>query len=418
MKSKSKNVLAWLIGVGVVFPLFFQLSGGIYRDVFPMIDSLGVLSKLPLPLSIFVCFLAIVYFAGKWRKAACAVATIVGAAIAGLLSVWLAGDSMLPAQRKILMLAQVCLPLVGLLLGQILDDPRKIIAQAFLIVVSIVVPLQLLATWLQGGLVLTHYVYAFSVYSHLQYVPLIMVCAYAFALTSLWDEQRVWLCLIALPMAVYLAASLSFLPIFAFVALITVFAACRLWQYRRNLKLITLSILLLVFIATAGLTYYGRLDGQRTSVEGQQPLYSGKFKVLAEGKLPVNVIERFADWTFFGRAIIENKTTLLVGHTQPMLREIRSSPHNFYIDIAYTFGLLGLLPIVGLIGYTAYLWWQRRKNLGESTWWLFAIVAYLVLIDSNFKVTLRQPYPGIFAYFLWGLLLSRLQSALPGKSNG
>jgi hypothetical protein len=45
------------------------------------------------------------------------------------------------------------------------------------------------------------------------------------------------------------------------------------------------------------------------------------------------------------------------------------------------------------------------------------MVAFLVLVDSNFKVTLRQPYPGIFAYFLWGLLLSRLRprpAARPG----
>ena len=417
MKLKTENALIWLVGFGILFPLFFQFSGGIYRDVSPIIDSQGVLSKLPLPLSISVCLLTLFFFASRWRRATVAIVALVGTVLAGLLSVWFAGDGIRPAERKVFMLAQVCLPILGLLLGQVLDDPRKMIAQAFLNVVSIVLPLQLLATWLQGGLVLTHYVYVFSIYSHLQYVPLILVCAYAFALTSLWDEQRIWLCIFALPMSVYLAASLSFLTIFAFLASVSVFAACRLWQYRKNLKLMILSVLLLVLTATAGLTYYGRLDGQRTLVEGQQPLYSGKFKVLAEGKLPINVIERFADWTFFGRAIIENKTTLLVGHTQPMPREIRSSPHNFYIDIAYTFGLLALLPIFGLIGYTGYLSWQRRKNLGESTWWLFAIVAYLVLIDSNFKVTLRQPYPGIFAYFLWGLLLSRIQSTLPCKSN-
>ena len=412
-----KKPIPWFVGFGVLFPLFFQLSGGIYRDLFPMTDSLGALSKLPLPLSIFVCIAALVFFARLWRKATIAIVTTIGIVLVGVLSVWLAGDGIASAQRKFLMLAQVCLPLIGLLLGQILEDPRKMVAQAFLVVVSIVVPLQLLATWLQGGLVLTHYVYAFSIYSHLQYVPLIMVCAYAFALTSLWDEQRVWLCLSALPMAVYLAASLSFLPIFAFVALITVFAASRLWQYRRNLKLMTLSLLLLVLIATAGLTYYGRLDGQSTVAEGQQTLYSGKFKVLAEGKLPVNVIERFADWAFFGRAIVESKTSFLVGHAEPMPRKIRSSPHNFYIDIAYTFGVLGLLPIACLIGFTVHLCWQRREILSASTWWLVAVVAYLVLIDSNFKVTLRQPYPGIFAYFLWGLLLSRLQSALPSKSD-
>ena len=39
------------------------------------------------------------------------------------------------------------------------------------------------------------------------------------------------------------------------------------------------------------------------------------------------------------------------------------------------------------------------------------ILARRVVIDSNFKVTLRQPYPGIFAYFMWGLLLSRLRTS-------
>lgn len=415
MNIRNKDVLAWFVGICILFPLFFQIDGGIYRDVFPITDSQGVLTKLPLPLSIFGCALALAYLASQWRKAHAAIAFVVGILLLGLLSVWLGSDGVTSPQRKLLMLVQVCLPIMGLLLGQILDDPHKIVARAFLVVLSILVPLQLIATWLQGGLILTHYVYAFSVYSHLQYVPLILVCGYAFALTSLWDEQRLWLCLVALPMAIYLAASLSFLTVFAFVALVIVFTSCKLWQYRRNLKLVMLSLLLVVLTATAGLTYYGQLNGQSTVVEGRQNLYSGKFKVLSEGKLPVNVLERFDDWKLFGRGIIESKTTLLVGHVQPMPREIRSSPHNFYIDTAYTFGFLGLLPIVGLIGYTAYLGWSQRKNLSASTWWLLAIVSYLVLVDSNFKVTLRQPYPGIFAYFLWGLLLTRLRPVFSGK---
>lgn len=53
--------------------------------------------------------------------------------------------------------------------------------------------------------------------------------------------------------------------------------------------------------------------------------------------------------------------------------------------------------------------------LPAQTWWLTVIVFYLVVIDSNFKVTLRQPYPGIFAYFMWGLLLSRLRVPAPPK---
>lgn len=417
MNSRNQDRLAWFVGLCVLLPLFFQINGGVYRDVFPITDSQGLLTKLPLPLSIVGCSLALVYLASQWRKAYLAMVMVVSVVVAGLLSIWLGGDGITSPQRKLLVLAQVCLPLMGLLLGQMLDDPRKMVARSFLLVISVMLPLQLISTWVQGGLMLTHYVYAFSVYSHLQYVTLIIVCGYAFALTSLWDEQRLWLCLVALPTALYLAASLSFLTIFAFMALVTVFAACRLWQYRKNLKLIMFSLLVLALTATAGLFYYSQLKEETTLVEGRQGIYSSKFKILSEGKLPVNVLERLDDWRLFGRGIVESKTTLLVGHAQPMPREIRSSPHNFYIDTAYTFGVLGLLPILGLIGYTAYLSWRRRTNLSASTWWLLAIVAYLVLVDSNFKVTLRQPYPGIFTYFLWGLLLTRLRNVPAGKST-
>ena len=48
---------------------------------------------------------------------------------------------------------------------------------------------------------------------------------------------------------------------------------------------------------------------------------------------------------------------------------------------------------------------------------LAAVVLFLVLVESNLKVTLRQPYPGIAAYFLWGLLLARLRAPKREKHN-
>jgi hypothetical protein len=38
-------------------------------------------------------------------------------------------------------------------------------------------------------------------------------------------------------------------------------------------------------------------------------------------------------------------------------------------------------------------------------------VVFALFVDSMFKVPLRQPYPGIFFFFLWGLLLAQLQPA-------
>jgi apolipoprotein N-acyltransferase len=133
-----------------------------------------------------------------------------------------------------------------------------------------------------------------------------------------------------------------------------------------------------------------------------------KIQPLLEGRMPQNLQERLDDWKRFGDGILESSKSFYVGHAQPMPREIRSSAHNWYIDVAYTFGVIGILPVVGLVLYTARLAWLRRQLITSQTWWLIGIVFYLVVIDSNFKVTLRQPYPGIFAFFMWGTLLQRL----------
>jgi hypothetical protein len=124
-----------------------------------------------------------------------------------------------------------------------------------------------------------------------------------------------------------------------------------------------------------------------------------------------NVVERFADWTLFGYGIFESPKAFLFGHAKPLAREQRSSAHNFYIDFTYNFGFLALLPLLALAVYTGVLLWRRRDEVSasESLLALAAVVAFLVLVESNLKVSLRQPYPGIAIYFLWGLLLARLR---------
>lgn len=405
----------WGVGVGILFPLFIQIGGGIYRDIEPLTDSRGVLANLPIPLSVLTCLVGLVLFVRNLRMAWPALAMIFGTIVASFISLWLGGDGITPHQRKLMLILQVLLPLMGLLLGQLVEDREKIIARAFLIVVTIVVPFQLIATWYQGGLILTHYLYVFSIYSHFQYVTLIFVCAFAYSLTTLWVNHKVWLSVLAIPMFIYITASLSFLTIFAYACLFIVFVLWKLWDYRSDPVQVLISVSLVAAAALGGATLFGKMAGQRTTGEGELGTFYGKFIELSEGKIPSNVQERFDDWTLFGQGIIESTRTILVGHPQPMPREIKSSPHNWYVDMVYTFGVVGLLPIFTLIAYTIYLCWKQRKALHAQTWWLAAIVFYLVVIDSNFKVTLRQPYPGIFAYFLWGLLLSRIRVLAPPK---
>jgi hypothetical protein len=399
----------WGVGLGISFPLFFQLSGGIYRDLAVMPDSGGSLATLPLPISILTCLVALAFLVDRFGRARPALAMIVGTIAVSLTSLWLGSDGVTPPQRKLMMILQVMLPLAGLLLGQLVDDKHKVIARAFLVVLSVVVPLQLLAAWLQGER-FTQYLYAFSIYSHLQYVPLILVCAFAYSLASLWEEYRLWLCILTILMFVYATRSYSFLAIFGYGALVIAFLAWKLWAYRASSKWVLVSVILIAVTTLGGLIYFEKMEEQRIGNS-----FLRKFTDLSEGKIPPNVEERFNDWKNFGNGILESNQTLLMGHPQPMPREIRTSPHNWYIDIVYNFGLVSLLPIAFLMGYTADLCWRQRKTLPAETWWLAAIVFYLVVIDSNFKVTLRQPYPGIFAYFMWGLLLSGLRATAADK---
>ena len=79
----------------------------------------------------------------------------------------------------------------ALVLGMMFEDRRrseKITEKAMLVVIAILIPFQLIATWAQGYVLLSPYLYLFSVYQHLQYVPVIVAGVYLFALYSLWDQ--------------------------------------------------------------------------------------------------------------------------------------------------------------------------------------------------------------------------------------
>ena len=168
-------------------------------------------------------------------------------------------------------------------------------------------------------------------------------------------------------------------------------------------------IMIVIALCIAGIGAYFAIAKNKSSIIGDHGQYIGKFDALSEGKLPTNVSERLADWKLFYTGIVESPRTLTFGHLSPLAREVKTSAHNWYLDFVYNFGLISLLPMLVLIVFTLNLAWGLRKVLPGETWWLAGLVAFLVLVDSNFKVTLRQPYPGIFAYFLWGLLLSRLR---------
>lgn len=403
---KSRELILWIIGMGLLFPLFFQISGRIYHSLDPVIDSGGLISQLPLPISVLVCYGSLALLAVNYRRASIALKVLVCMTLAMGLSLFLAAPKIEP--RKVILFIQIILPVSGLVLGQLVEDKNKIIPKAFLVVLLLIVPGQLVAGWMRHNFGLTHNMYFFSIYQHYQFVPLILVCAFTYSMSMLWDTFKKVFYFLTPLMYIYTIASLSMLTLVAFISFISAFSFSRF----KGFKKITAIILILIFIAGVP-TYFSIVEswGQNNQSKSNLGLfqYEGKFGRMQQGKTPKNVGERLEDWKLYGSGIVESAKTVFLGHPEPLPREVKTSAHNWYLDMMYNFGLISVLPIVLLMIYTLYLLWQGRGTWPPGMVWLVAIVFYLVVIDSNFKVTLRQPYPGIFSFFMWGVLLSSLK---------
>ena len=398
-------MILWIIGVGLLFPLFFQLSGRIYNSVHPVIDSGGIIKQLPLPVSVLVCYGCLLLLLANYRRASLAFKVVVSVALLMAASAVLAGSRIEP--RKIIQGMQILLPMAGLILGQLIEDKNKIVPKAFLGVLILIVPAQLIVGWLRGNVGLTHDMHFFSIYQHFQFVPLIFVCGYAYSMSNLWPEFKTMFYLMTPLMYIYAVASLSLLTIFFFIMFISAYSLSELKGCKKIYSII------LVVIMIGGIQgYYSIMKNIMTGQSADNLMiwqYEGKFERINQGRTPANVEDRQRDWKLYYDGIVESGKTVILGHPAPFPREVKTSAHNWYLDTAYNFGLISLLPVVLLLIYTLNLLWKGRAEWPRGTVWLAVIVLYLVVVDSNFKVTLRQPYPGIFSYFLWGMLVSSIK---------
>lgn len=160
---------------------------------------------------------------------------------------------------------------------------------------------------------------------------------------------------------------------------------------------------------------FGYADAAGNSRLPPHPARAAQAQTTAvDSGLPANWSERFGDWKLYVGLLGDDSASVWAGTPRPLDRAVRTSAHNYYLDLVVNFGLLGLAPLLALIGWTAWLAWRSRGRVWRDPG-LFSLalaVAFLVGVDALFKVTLRQPYPGIASFFLWGILLARLAPEL------
>jgi hypothetical protein len=408
LPERAENWLPTIVGATLLLPLFIQLKGEVYHSpALPMIDSGGRILNLPLPVSLAACFAGTVLlarFEHARRSMVLVFFLFFGMALTSVIST---GGEIDYGSRKLLLLLQFLLPVFALAMGEMIGHESRhysSLPRVFLYFLLIFVPVQLGLTWAQAQHVLTHDMLLFSIYQHRQFVPVVFISAYLLALFYLWTDPAQRLVLVGLGalMAIYTAMSFSALALGLFVLGAALLMAKRLQPTHAAA----------IFVAVAaGIAV--TLWGLRNTGEFLEK-YRPSATTLASGErgpeVPESVSRRIADWTIHGRGIVETPQTFFFGHSEALDRAVTTSAHNYYLDFIYNFGAVAFLPLFALICYTVVLVLRNRSAVWADLrlLGLAVVVLFLVLVDSNFKVTLRQPYPGVFTFFLWGLLLSRL----------
>jgi hypothetical protein len=384
----------FLIAILILMPVFLQINSGIFLAKETLTSATSVMS-LPLPISIFITYLAILII-GLYRSVHLSLSVIFFSFILMFLSAILvaAGQGEL-ARAKVILIIQYTLPMGALVLGEMFkatwfgDEAR--IEQGFLFVLAVIVPLQLAASLMQGSSQLASYIYIFSIYQHVQYVPIIFASAYLWVIFALWQDLRYRNVLLILSpvMGVYAAASLSLVAIMLLVTGVLTFAILR-WRLVAEKLPASLFVVLL-------LSCLGYL-----SVEVSTISLIFKFKDVA--------FETISSWRLYIVSIVDSVESLLWGHVDILDKSHFPSAHNYYLDMVRNFGLIAALPIFGLLGYTvrgAYL--ARRYLIANSSLLgLLLVLLFLLVIDNSTQVSLRQPYSGVFIFFLWGVFIARL----------
>jgi len=422
MKYSSQRydyLVASAIALGIFLPVFFQIKGGIFSDTVMVFDSRGSISRLPIPLSVAACLIGIPLLIGRYRSAIPSLAVVLASVVLMFISVLVTtGGRYEEFQGRFILLLQFALPMSALVLGQLyekMDGKMLTLSKVFFIIVGAIVLLEIFCSWYQGYRlrILPPNIYVFSIYQHLQYVPLVLTAGFLMVLFGLGPHSgfRKWIAMLLPIMVLYVIVSAAVNAI-----LLLVLGALSYMLAFENLNPKTLARLSGVIILIA-LVIFGYLYCFRGDRILDEKLNISQTDATGGITIP-GIQERLVYWEFYGRAVTEDVPGFLMGTARLPDRARYSGAHNYYLDFVFHFGFIPFIPLLVLIGWTVYGIFRERKEIVAlpELMGITIVVLFLLFVDNMMKVGLRQPYPGIFTFFLWGILISKLSVPFQNKA--
>lgn len=407
LETKYPKVKPVLVAF-LVFPVFFQLGSGIFRDTATLFDANREILKLPIPFSVLASF-AILIGIGNFVRARVAFIFVFFAFVLMLLASIVSTPSDSDQQQyKFFLLAQFLLPMFALIAGQLFESEQDAklhtLEKSVFYVLMLIVPLHMLSSWLQGSWVLLPSVYAFSVYQHLHYVPIMFVATYMFVYYRLWQTvSKPTLLLLMLLMSIYVVMTASlFISIAYFIGLLLYSLFLR--RFYKAEKIMIYSVIACI----AGVAY-SQLAGN-SIVSGLHLSQNLGAYVSVEEKAILALQQKTIIWSQFIDAVLHSPKIFLLGYSELWDSSLLRITSNYYLAYISGFGMIGTLPLLMLLAYTLSLLYTNRKIIihNPSLFFPCLTLLFLLLIENSFYVGLRQPYSATLTFFLWGIVLNRL----------
>lgn len=420
--TRVRGAMLWVVAALLVAPFFFQIQGGLFHDKDFIFDSGGSILRLPLPLSIAGMFAGIALL-GHYAGASRSLTTLFFTALSFVLTALVVAKVGSPEQgAKLVLLAQYLLPMFALVLGEMFGrtDDRRVFERTALWMLVVLIPAHLLFTWTQGLLILAPSLGFFSIYQHLQYFPSVVVgltllsCGLLDARSTRWTRATLLVLLTAV--AVYAVASRSASAMGSLLLGGTMIVIVRAMTGH---KIKSLLAAMTVSIALGGM--YANVSWNDLSAK----FGSGSTVTLTQADIdrmtgaPAGVTDRLRHWSYYAEGITRSAKSFLLGHASPPDRDEHPSAHNYWLDALYNFGFAAVAPLLTLLFWTLHVLWRHRTSvLSDPLLFATALATlYLMLGENMLKVGMRQPYPGILTFFLWGLLLARLPTTTPTRAT-
>lgn len=413
MKLKLNNKLFGLYFLILLLPIFFLLNGEIYFEPSIHISSQKNIYTVPIPISYIFSIILIFYLFYKkgFEILKNKIFKILFFSSIVILIILTLSKNL--NTDRVLELIQFLIPWMGLFIAINLENNKNIFKIIFYFLFCIL-SLQLFFTFFLDKTIIVSDLLFFSVYQNIQYVGVIFTLLTILVSINLFNNKKFAVIFLIILSLIYSTLTYSFSSLFIWIFFFSGYLIKLIFREKKHIIYILKYLLIFIIFLLISFSFFNYSiknidqDKFRTKLSGGGKNYYEnmmKFNDLINLKIPKNITLRLTIWEKYYQKIIDDKKILILGDKDREMDTIYQSAHNLFLDIIYKFGLILISPYLFLFFLVLFKLYALKSN--EKDFMSLLLVFLVVLTENIFKVSLKQPYPGIISFYLIGYYLKK-----------